>query len=629
MVSPTFYFDAFEQRVPPEPLPSSRTRELVWHFLATISLTCGAWYIVWRWGWSLNPDALWFAIPLAIAETCAYLGMVLFVINLWTTKDCEQLPPPMSISACVASSDAPDTPRPIRVDIFIATYNEDPELVRLSIRDAKRLTYPHPIDLLIHVLDDGRRARMRQVADEEHVGYITRATNEGFKAGNLRNGVDHTSGDFLVICDADTRLFPTFLEHTLGYFRDPDVAWVQTPQWFFDLPEGVPLRDALARSFGLKFERVGAAIGGAIEQIVGPIRLGADPFCNDARFFYDVLQRRRNWANASFCCGAGSIHRREAVIRAALRRYADAVNKHVAMVTSDVEDVALRADLAEVVSREMALETDLTPFKFHVSEDIYTSILLHSDPSRRWKSVLHPRVESKMLSPQDMQSWMSQRFKYAGGSFDIALHDNPVFRRGMTLPQRLMYAATFWAYFGCLWNVVFLLAPIIYLSTGIAPVRAYTFDFFKHALPFMFFNELALIVGLWGIAPTSGRAMYLAFFPVAFQAFWKALKGERISFPATPKERQRGKFLHLVRTQIALMGISLLALGYGVAMELLGLRHNGLGLMANACWMGIGVFSLGEIVRAAVWQPPIVQAPEPVLRTVASIPVAHACEESK
>jgi cellulose synthase (UDP-forming) len=626
-----FYFEAFEHRVPPEPLSYSRTRELVWHFLATISLTLGAWYIVWRWGWSLNTDALWFAVPLALAETCAFIGMVLFVFNLWTVRDSPEQPPPMWLADCVAAGDAPRMPRPICVDIFIATYNEDPELVRISIRDAKRLRYPHPIDLLVHVLDDGGRPEMRRVAGEEQVGYITRATNEGFKAGNLRNGVDQTSGDFLVICDADTRLFPTMLEHTLGYFRDPDVAWVQTPQWFFDLPEGVPLRDALERRLGRLGwigGWIGARLGSTIERIGGPIRLGVDPFCNDARFFYDVLQRRRNWANASFCCGAASIHRREAVIRAALRRYADAVNRHVAMVTADMDDVALRTDLAEVVSREMALETDLYPFKFHVSEDIYTSILLHSDPSRRWKSVLHPRVESKMLSPQDLQSWMIQRFKYAGGSFDIALHDNPVFRRGMTIPQRLMYAATFWAYFGCLWNVVFLASPIIYLFTGIAPVKAYTFEFFKHALPFLFFNEVALIVGLWGIAPTTGRAMYLAFFPIAFQAFWKALKGERISFPTTPKERQRGRFLHLVRPQIALIALSLVALGYGVLRLVLGMRQNALGLVANVFWMLIGLFALRVIIRAAVWQPPARDAAEPREHGL-QVGVSSTCEESK
>ena len=50
----------------------------------------------------------------------------------------------------------------------------------------------------------------------------------------------------------------------------------------------------------------------------------------------------------------------------------------------------------------MALETELTPYKFHVSEDIYTSMVLHEDRPRTWKSVYHPLVETRMLSPQDL-----------------------------------------------------------------------------------------------------------------------------------------------------------------------------------------------------------------------------------
>jgi cellulose synthase (UDP-forming) len=579
----SFYFDQFESRTPPEPLEHSPVREQVFHFLAIVGLTLGASYIIWRWGWSLNTQALWFAIPLAIAETVAFIGMALFIFNLWRVRDTPvQAPPPSPV-----------------VDVFIATYNEDPELVRLSIRDCMKMQYPHPIDLRVHVLDDGKRTAMQQVAVEEGVGYITRATNEGFKAGNLRNAVEQTSGEFIVICDADTRPLPTLLANTLGYFNDPDVAWVQTPQWFYDLPEGTRLPDAWQRSFG----SLGLLAARAVEGIAGPVRLGADPFCNDARFFYDVLQRRRNWANASFCCGAGSIHRREAVLRAALRRYADAIDRHVRAVTSDVADPDLRRDLAEAVTREMAIEGDVRPFKYHVSEDIYTSIMLHTDPSRRWKSVLHPRVESKMLSPQDLQSWMIQRFKYAGGTFDIALHDNPVFQRGLTLPQRLMYAATFWSYFGCLFNAVFLTAPIVYLLTGVAPVSAYSFDFFKHAIPFMAINEFALVVGLWGISPTSGRAMYLAFFPIAMRAFWTVLRGEKIKFPTTPKERQHGRFLHLVRPQMLLMALSGIAFLFAIVRLLVAGHGNWLGLATNAFWLASGVLALNAIVRASRWQP--------------------------
>lgn len=62
---------------------------------------------------------------------------------------------------------------------------------------------------------------MKAVCEQEGANYITRQSNIGYKAGNLRNGLEHTDGDFLIICDADTRVFPTLLSHTLGYFRDP------------------------------------------------------------------------------------------------------------------------------------------------------------------------------------------------------------------------------------------------------------------------------------------------------------------------------------------------------------------------------------------------------------------------
>ncbi|MCE3273295.1 MAG: glycosyltransferase [Ramlibacter sp.] len=597
-MSADFYFRRFEHRRPPPPLPHSPRLELLWQFLVIIALVLGANYIRWRWADSLNYDALWFAIPLAAAETLAYVGLLLFAFNLWQTRDAPRRPPPAGIAEC--SEDAQAT-RPVAVDVFITTYNEEEELVRLSIRDARRLTYPHPIDLRIHVLDDGRRATMRQVADEEGVHYITRSNNVGFKAGNLRNAMEQTSGDFIVICDADTRLFPTFLEHTLGYFRDTDVAWVQTPQWFYDIPEGVALHDWLGQRLG----GAGRALGRGIQRLVGPIRFGEDPFVNDPQMFYDVILRRRNWCHAAFCCGAGSVHRREAVMQAALRSFALSVDREVDRFASDIEDRELRSDFSDAMRTQVALEQELTPYKFHVSEDIYTSIVLHNDPARRWKSVLHPQVESKMLSPQDLLTWMIQRFKYAGGTLDIALRDNPLLQGRMTLPQRLMYLTTFWSYLGCLWNIVFLAAPIIYLFSGIAPLSSYSSAFYWHALPFLVMTELAFLAGTWGVRSWDGKASYLSFFPVNFRALWTVLRGEKIKFHVTPKERQDGRFLHLVVPQLAVIVLTLAGLAWAAwRVFVQGNEQELPNLVVNVAWGLNNVFAMLPLVRAALWQPP-------------------------
>lgn len=616
---PTFYFSKFENRQPPAPLPYHPAIEFLWQILATTNLVVGAWYISWRWYSSIDYSnsgiwysLWWFSLPLVLAETCAYIGLALFTFNLWKVKDTPRCDPPRSIRECVAHpANYPD--RPLTIDIFFPTVNEAPELVRLSIRDAQQIFYPHSITIKIYVLDDGRRATMQQVAEEEGVSYIVRESNIGFKAGNLAHAMERTCGDFIVICDADTRPFSTLLEHTLGYFCNPEVAWVQTPQWFYDIPEGYPLPLAWKGTLG----RLGQWLGQGIECLLGPIQVGSDPLTNNPKMFYDVILRRRNGANAAFCCGAGSIHRREAVMEAALKNYSETVTHNLQkqqrldfelnrIIRKFITKESLQVDNDYEYSQrlDIARSIPLTPYKFHVSEDIYTSIILHSDAESRWKSVQHPEVESKMLSPQDLQSWMVQRFKYAGGTLDIMLRDQMFFRRGLSLRQRLMYGATLWSYLGGIWNLIFLLGPIVYMFSGISPVSAYTPDFFKHILPFLLLTEFAFMIGTWGLNGFPGKAAYLAFFSVNLRALLTVIKGEKIKFPVTPKERQEGNFFYLVLPQVIVSCLTLVGIIYSWTMFLSGLgSHTCGGVIINTFWGTYNMIALSTLIRAAFWKP--------------------------
>ena len=597
---PEFYFDRFEHRQPPEPVPYSPLVETLWQIAAIANIIAGAIYITWRWTSSLNYDALWFSVPLAVAETCAWFGLILFTANLWKTRDYPKREPPAKIADCVAPDEEPGD-RCVSIDLFIATYNEEEELVRLSIQDAKAIQYPHEIDFNIYVLDDGRRATMRAVCDEEGVGYISRDNNIGFKAGNLRNAMEQTSGDFIAICDADTRPLPTMFERMLGYFRDPDVAVVQSPQWFYDIPEGERLPDVWGRRAGPP----GRYVAKAIEAVFGEIRVGEDPFANDPALFYDIIQRRRNAWNAAFCCGAGSIHRREAVMFVALQEFAEALTRDTAKKRSLAALLTRREREAKAMTHwQTALAEEVTPYKFHVSEDIYSTIVLHQSTGRRWKTVLHPSIESKMLSPQDLLSWTIQRFKYAGGSLDIFFRDNPVTKPGMTLPQRIMYLATFWSYLGALWNLMFLAAPLVYMFFAIPPVSAYTGDFFAHALPFLVLNELAFMLGTWGLSGYKGKVMYLASFPLSLRALWAVMRKRKISFPVTPKQRQEGNFLSLVWPQVAVIALTLA--GFAWSAFQLARGHGGYsvgGLIANGLWGLNNILAMSIMVQAAFWKP--------------------------
>lgn len=577
-----WYFDRFEARTPPATVPFSAAREWVFQAFAVAALALGADYIWWRWTGSIAGAPAWFALPLVVAETLAFAGSVLFFLGIWRTQDPAPQPPPRTVNDVLAAKVAED--RPLVVDVFFPTYSEDPELVRLSLRDAKKLTYPHPLDLRIHVLDDGKREAMRKVALEEGASYLTRPNNAGYKAGNLRNALERTQGDLIVICDADTRPFPHLLERTLGYFRDPSVAWVQTPQWFFDLDEG---RD----------------LPGPLQWLFGPV--GRDPLGNDPQLFYDVIQRRRNWCNAAFCCGAGSVHRREAVMEAAVKAFGAQVHKELRQAERRakgaliVEDPELQGVLDTAMAGEAARATELTPYKFHVSEDIYTSILLHSDEQRKWRSVYHPEILSKMLSPQDLLAWTIQRFKYAGGTLDIAAHDSPLLLPGLSAWQKVMYGATIWSYFAPLWTVPFLLAPLIYFFTGATPVHTYDAAFYAHALPFLLFNRVAFMLGTWGVPSTRGEQYYLAFFWVNLRALFDVLTGKPIKFQVTPKTRAAKRFVSLAWPHLTLLGLTVAgALLRGLAV------WRGVGepsaYVANLFWSANNFWALSPLILAAV-----------------------------
>lgn len=598
----SFYFEQFEHRTPPPPLKTSPVTQSLAQICLIIAIVTGAWYIQWRWTSSINFDALWIALPLIIAETGAYIGLVLFVFTIWRVDDVTQSEPPVCISEC--HSDKNGSAGPVSVDVFFPTFDEDVDLVRLSLRDAAQIHYPHNITINTHVLDDGNRPEMRKLAEEMGCNYITRSNNIGFKAGNMRNAMEQTSGDFILICDADTRPFPTILEKTLGYFRDPDVAWVQTPQWFFDLPEGKRLPD----SMGSKFGQRGTRFGQAIEKLLGEVRVGEDPFVNDPKLFYDVILRRRNWANASFCCGAGSIHRRDAVMQAALRQFSQEIGKLADAQSEELSKITGESDansnIRQLITQKIAHEKEFTPYKFHVSEDIYTSIELHSDTQREWKSVLHPEVQSKMLSPQDLMTWTVQRFKYAGGTLDIALNDNFLFRKGLSFPQRMMYASTIWSYLGGIWNAVFLTAPLVFLFFAIAPVSAYSLDFYKHIFPFLFMTELGSMLALWGISGRKAKFSYLAFFPVNLKAIWTVLRGKKISFPVTSKVRQDGNFIALVWPQVAILLLTAIGILFAWVQFALGHPKFDLaGLLINSFWGLNNILALSGIVMAAFWKP--------------------------
>ncbi len=598
-----FYFDKFEDRKPYSAIPDNKYRSLLFQFTGIVTIGLGIAYLNWRWRFSLNPAALWFSIPLVLAETLSFFSTVMVVINFWSNKDAEKTPPVHYLSEIEDLQGMPD--RPIKIDVFIASYNEDVELVRLSIIDAKNLNYPFPdVEIKIYVLDDGRRdgrdpakENMKKVAEEEQVNYLIREHNQGYKAGNLKNAMEKTNGDLFAILDADTRAFPDFLVHTTGYFKKQKVAWVQTPQWFYDITDA----EKLSSIINSKLKLTNKKLIRLSDFLFGKIEVNEDIFGNEPRLFYDVILRKRNFHNAAFCCGAGSIHRREAVMSLAVKGFVEEIKKlEFDLIKKKSDQLKIHPDSFGDLKNSFLLHQELIPFKFHASEDIYTSMMMHAD---KWESVHHPDVECKMLSTQDVDSWIKQHQRYAEGSLDIAFKDNPLFIKGLTWRQKLCYFNTIWSYFAPLWILVFLFCPIVFFFSLTLPVKAYSFDFFKYFLPFQIMNTITITLGCWGISTKRGDQYYISSFWFMLMALYSIARGKKVKFNVTPKDRNFSKSTEHILPHVIIIGLSLLGVAYNVVLLMIGHHPAASGFAANAFWCIFNIISLSVIIRAAYWKP--------------------------
>jgi cellulose synthase (UDP-forming) len=602
-----FYFNRFENRIPYPPIKDNRLRNYFYQFCVVVTVALGFSYLYWRWRYSLNPQAIVFSVILVLAETLSFLSTILIFINFWAYKDPPKTPPVHMLSDIEDLQGRAD--RPLRLDVFIASYNEDVELVRYSIRDAKKIRYPYDdVTIKVYVLDDGRRdgrdpkkENMKIVCEQENVGYLIREHNEGYKAGNLKNALEHTNGDIFAILDADTRAFPDFLVNTTGYFRNRKLAWVQTPQWFYDTTEPEKLGRVINRWLKLDKSKgkLGKTMAGMINHGFGWISVNEDLFGNDPRLFYDVILRKRNLFNASFCCGAGSVHRREALMSLAVKEFADKLRK----LEKDLVNLNRDEVLADMEKTAALIKEDIIPFKYHASEDIYTSIMLHADRDNRWESIQHAGVECKMLSTQDLDSWIKQHQRYAEGSLDIAIHENPLFAKGLTFAQKICYFATIWSYFAPLWIIVFLLSPIIFFFSLQLPVQAYSFDFFKYFLPFQVMNTITITLGCWGVKTSRGDQYYIAGFWYMFLSLVSVVRGKKVKFNVTPKGIENSKNTRHIIPHMIIIGLTLAGAIISGVLLFLGLHPTPSGFAANTFWCAFNIISLSVMIRAAWWKP--------------------------
>lgn len=647
---------------------SLKKRTLLFRYLAEINLIFGFWYLQWRITHSINFDVLWISIPLLIAEIYSYLGGVMFVIGLWRPlvrqiKSLDQMIPPLHRSEwptvdvfvtcyneppkiveetakaaltmdypptklqvyvlddgnsadmramterlCIEDLQSPQlqqeasridaehscllqrlkqlenlTPNTQAAEQWLQASSSEPMVNQLatefvqslrqfilwlppdhpSISDSPAKTLGERLTTERKALEKAIRNKELELVELSRFRYIARPKTPGVahhaKAGNINYAIfsGETAGNFIVTLDADHIPKPNFLKRVLPYFYTYNlstgkydqnkIAFVQTRQDFYNIPPD-------------------------------------DPFGHRANLFYGPLQQGKDGMNAAFYTGTNAILRREALVSVGLQNFADEFTKD--------EKRLDEFDLVGGVSSNS------------ITEDMNTAMRLHS---AGWKSIYHNELLAQGLAPEDLSSTLKQRLRWAQGTIQVLVRENPLTKSGLTFWQRLQYFKTMYSYFSGFATLVFISCPIIYFFTDIVPVKTYGSDFALHFFPAFIINRLTFLAATWGIPAREiwrSEQYAIALFPLLIQAVWSVFTGQKLNFQVTPKQRQSGIYLRLVWPQLVVFTLTILGILWSLYCFAIGHLNNPLVHLLNGAWAIYNLLLLSVIIRASVWQPP-------------------------
>ncbi len=233
------------------------------HLVQVLGLSALGWgmaYLAWRVMVSGRGAPLALFLVLLAAELFGWLNLALYVFLAWS----------------VPRSRQPALSYPIpSIDVFVCTYDESLDVLEATLTGCRALRLPHTT----YLLDDGRRPEVEALAARLGIRYITRDDNRHAKAGNINHALRSTHGELILFLDADHVPMPCILESLAGYFRDPQLALVQTPHDFSN-------RDSVQHTRVARHEQT---------------------------LFFEVIAPGKDRHNAIFWCGSATLMRRAAL----------------------------------------------------------------------------------------------------------------------------------------------------------------------------------------------------------------------------------------------------------------------------------------------------------------------------
>ncbi len=335
----------------------------------------------------------------------------------------------------------------------------------------------------------------------------------------------------------------------------------------------VPVRSFLADTVGF-FEDRRIAFVQTAQHFFNP-----DPFernlkltgriAPEQHFFYQVIQPANDFWNSAFFCGSCAVLRRSAL-------------------------EALGGIKTETVT-----------------EDAHTALNLHA---RGYKSVYLATPLAAGLATENFAAHVQQRMRWARGMAQILRIDCPLFKRGLSFPQRLNYFNAMAHFFFGIPRLIMIAAPLTYLLLGIHPIRADALAVVAYILPHLGLSTIANSV----ISKNFRHSFWAAVYEVSIAPYTAGVTLLALINPGMGKFNVTGKGLKLEGARydlrngvytIILLGLSVLALMVALPARLVLFKMRNLdpseldSIVINSFWAVANLFILIAAACVAYEQP--------------------------
>jgi cellulose synthase (UDP-forming) len=158
---------------------------------------------------------LWLFILLSLAFWYCIFRLILIWINYLGIKKPLHIAPADGLKVGIFTTSSPGEP--------LAMFEK-------TLEACANITYPHTT----YLLDDTQDPEFRTVAEKHGAVWLELVGIPGAKAGKINRALELTTEDFILVLDPDHIPFPNFFEHTLGYFEDEKIGFVQVSQAYYN-----------------------------------------------------------------------------------------------------------------------------------------------------------------------------------------------------------------------------------------------------------------------------------------------------------------------------------------------------------------------------------------------------------